>query len=310
MGIGAFLTSADNDLAPVRTYKTELSQSLGAYFALGLVDASVGLRLGETFDAVVQTGATIVGTIKDLCLTDQAYFFGSGQIDGQEADPSWTQEVDTFGFAAGPKLTDTMTATVVWKLAEAYSARQFLNMLAKGREFDLFMFTNNTVEAVYAGEHGVVYSAPGNSKSNRDAKISGGFTHMYKSTDGFLIPEVGVSKASLTNDVKFVFGTTTLVAAVAATCSMAGRKKYTIANATAGSLTFVLDPVNLCVDWYCTNADGSDLPATGKGSFDSLAAKLTIPNDLAPGKYVYKVFAVNATGIKGEQLIELVVAAA
>ena len=310
MGYGAFLTSKQNDLAPLHNYKNELSQTQGAYFALGMVDVAVGLRLGQTYDSTLQTGANIAQTIKDLCLTDQAYFFGAGQIEGQEADPTFAQETDVYGFNAGPKLTDTMTATVVWKIAEGYASRKFLNMLAAGREFDFFMFTNNTVEAVYAYEHGIVYSAPTNAKTNRDSKIPGGFSYMYKTDSGFLIPEAGVTKAMLVNDVKFVFGNTSITGVVAASCSTAGRKKYTLDNATEGTLTFVLDPANLCVDWYCTNADGSDLPASGKGSFDSLTATLTLTDDLAAGKYVYKVFAVNATGIKGEQLIEVVVAAA
>jgi hypothetical protein len=304
---GYFLTSKGVDPQRLHNYNTEADQTLGAYIALGMVDASVGLRLGGTYEAAPVTSANIVSIIKALCLTDQAYFFGSSDIIGQEADPAVTSESEAFGPSAGPRLTDTLLGTVVWRINHAYSARPFLNMLMANREFDFFMFTNNSVEAAYYDDHGISYSAISNAKGNKDAKITGGFTSMYKSFEGFLPVELGVLQSSLKNDVKFVIDEPTPTLVVPATCSTAGRKKFTKLLASNGILVFAADPVNLCLDWYCTNADGSALPAAGKGSFNSNTATLTLPSTLAAGKYVYKIFCVNATGIKGEMYVEVLV---
>lgn len=305
---GYLLTSAGIDFQRLHNYNNESDQSLGGYFALGLVDPSVGLRLGGTYETQPVTGENIVSIIKSLCLTDQAYWFGPKDIIGQEADPAVTSEAEAFGFGAGPRLTDTVVGTTVWRLVHAYSARNFLNMLMSNKEFDFFMFTNNSVEAAYFDEHGVAYSAISNAKGNKDAKITGGFTMMYKSLKGLLIPEFGVKQETLTNDVKFVIDEPTLTLVTAATCSTLNRKKYTKLLASAGSMVFATDPVNACVDWFCTNADGSALPANGsKGTFNSLTATLTLPNTMVAGKYVYKVFCLNATGVKGEVFIEVVV---
>lgn len=306
--LGYFLTSAGVDLQRLHNYNSEADQTLGAYIALGLVDPSVGLRIGGTYEAATVTGANIVSIIKDLCKEDLAYFFGTSDIIGQEADPAITAEAEVFGNVAGNRLTDTLLGTVAWRLYHAYSSRNFLNMLMANREFDLFMFTNNSVEAAYFDEHGVAYSAISNAKSNRDAKITGGFTTMYKSLKGFLPVEMGVSLTDLKNDVKFVIADPTASEdVVVATCSTAGRKKYTKLAADAGTLTFAANPANACLDWYCTQADGSALPVSGKGSFNSGTATLTLPNTLGTGKYVYKIFCVNATGVKGELYVEVLV---
>lgn len=305
--IGYFLTSKGVDIQPLRSYNSEADQTLGAYIALALVDPAAGLRMGETFESVVQTGATIVSTIKALCLTDQAYFFGMQDIIGQEADPANTSEAEVFGTGAGPRLTDTITATQVWRLNHAYSSRQFLNMLMANREFDLYMFTNNSVEVAYFGDHGVAYSAISNAKGNKDAKITGGFTTMYKSFDGLIPVQMGVVQSSLKNDVKFTIDDPALTLVTAASCSTVGRKKFTKLEASAGSMVFATDPVNACLTWYCTNSDGSALPASGKGSFNSLTKTLTLPSTLAVGTYIYKVFCLNATGVKGEVYIEVAV---
>lgn len=304
---GYFLTSEGVDLAQLHNYNSEADQTLGGFFALALVDPSAGLRMGSTFETATVTGSNVLGIIKGLCLSDQAYFFGSQDIIGQEADPAVTAEAETFGFGAGPKLTDTVTSTVVWRISHAYSARKFLNMLMSNREFDLYMFTNNSVEVAYFEDHGVTYSAISNAKSNKDAKITGGFTTMYKSFEGLLPVEHGVKQVDLKNDVKFVIAEPTVTLVVPATCSTIGRKRFTKLLASAGSMVFATDPANTCLDWYCTNADGSALPATGKGSFDSITATLTLPATLAAGKYVYKIFCVNATGVKGEVFIEVLV---
>jgi hypothetical protein len=305
--LGYFLTSDAVDLKQLHNYNSEADQTLGAYIALALVDPAVGLRIGGTYEASPVTGANIVSTIKALCLTDQAYFFGTSDIIGQEADPAVTAEAETFGPFAGPRLTDTIVGTIVWRINHAYSARNFLNLLMANREFDLFMFTNNSVEAIYYDEHGVSYSAISNAKSNKDAKITGGFTTMYKSFTGLLPVEFGVAQSSLKNDVKFVIAAPTADDVTLATCSTAGRKKYTKLLADAGTLTFATTPSNGCLSWYCTNSDGSPLPASGKGSFNSLTQVLTLPSTLAAGVYIYKVFCVNATGVKGEIFIEVAV---
>jgi hypothetical protein len=306
--LGYFLTSKGVDLQPLHNYNSEADQTLGAYIALGMVDASVGLRLGGTYEAEIVTAGNIVTIIKELCLTDQAYFFGSSDIIGQEADPAITAEAEAFGHIAGPRLTDTLLGTVVWRLNHAYSARKFLNMLMANREFDFFMFTNNSVEAAYYDDHGIAYSAISNAKGNKDAKITGGFTSMYKSFQGFLPVELGIVQASLKNDVKFVMAEPVATEdIVVATCSTLGRKKYTKLIAESGTLTFATNPANACVDWYCTQVDGSALPAAGKGSFNSGTATLTLPNTLAAGKYIYKIFCVNATGVKGELFVEVLV---
>jgi hypothetical protein len=304
---GYFLTSGDVDLQRLHNYNSEADQTLGGFFALALVDPAAGLRMGGTFETETVTGSNVLGIIKGLCLSDQAYYFGPQDIMGQEADPAITAEAESFGFGAGPKLTDTVLSTVVWRLSHAYSARKFLNMLMANKEFDLYMFTNNSVEVAYFDEHGVTYSAIANSKSNKDAKITGGFTTMYKSFEGFLPVEFGVSQSELKNDVRFVIAEPTATLVVPATCSTSGRKRYTKLLASAGTLAFATDPANECLDWYCTNADGSSLPATGKGSFNSVTATLTLPATLAAGKYVYKIFCVNATGVKGETFIEVLV---
>jgi len=305
--IGYFLTSKGVDVQRAHNYNTEADQTLGAYIALAFVDPAAGLRMGETFSSVIQTGATIVGTIKTLCMSDQAYFFGLQDIIGQEADPAVTSEAEVFGNGAGPRLTDTMTATQVWRLNHAYSSRKFLNMLMANREFDLYMFTNNSVEVAYYADHGVAYSGIGNAKGNKDAKVTGGLTTMYKSFEGFLPLNMGVVQSSLKNDVKFVIADPTLTLVVAASCSTTGRKKFTKLLASAGSMVFATDPANACLEWYCTNADGSSLPVSGKGSFNSLTQTLTLPSSLAAGTYIYKVFCVNATGVKGEVYIEVAV---
>lgn len=305
--LGYFLTSKGVDLQPLHNYNSEADQTLGAYIALGMVDASVGLRLGGQYEAETVSSANIVSIIKELCLTDQAYFFGSSDIIGQEADPAVTSEAEAFGPSAGPRLTDTLLGTVVWRLNHAYSARNFLNMLMANREFDFFMFTNNSVEAAYYDDHGISYSAISNAKGNKDAKIVGGFTSMYKSFAGFLPVQLGINQASLKNDVKFVIAEPTPVLVVPATCSTVGRKKFTKLLASNGTLAFATDPANVCVDWYCTQADGSPLPAVGKGSFNSGTATLTLPSTLAAGKYIYKIFCLNATGVKGEMYVEVLV---
>jgi len=305
--LGYFLTSENVDLQHLHNYNSEADQTLGGFFALALVDPSVGLRMGGTYETAPVTGANILSIVKELCLSDQAYYFGPKEIIGQEADPAVTTEAESFGFGAGPNLTDTVLGTVVWRLSHAYSARNFLNMLMANREFDLYMFTNNSVEVVYYDEHGVTYSAISNAKSNKDAKITGGFTTMYKSFEGLIPVEFGVKQADLKNDVKFVIAEPTVTLVVPATCSTIGRKRFTKLAASAGSMTFATDPANACLDWYCTNADGSALPATGKGSFNSLTATLTLPSTLAAGKYVYKIFCLNATGVKGEVFIEVLV---
>lgn len=306
--LGYFLTSKGIDLQRLHNYNSEADQTLGAFIALGMVDASVGLRIGGTYEANPVTGSNIVSIIKELCLTDQAYFFGNADIIGQEADPAVTAEAEVFGNVAGARLTDTITGTVAWRLYHAYSSRNFLNMLLANREFDLFMFTNNSVEAAYFDDHGVAYSAISNAKSNKDAKITGGFTTMYKSLEGLLPVEMGVTLASLKNDVKFVIAEPTASEDITpATCSTVGRKKYTKLAADAGTLIFATTPSNACVEWYCTQADGSALPAAGKGSFNSGTATLTLPNTLATGKYIYKIFCLNATGVKGEVYVEVLV---
>lgn len=304
---GYFLTSQGVDLARLHNYNSEADQTLGGFFALAMVDPSVGLKMGGTYETALVTGANILTIIKGLCKSDQAYFFGPQDIIGQEADPAITAEAETFGFGAGPKLTDTVLATVVWRLSHAYSSRKFLNMLMANREFDLYMFTNNSVEVAYFDEHGVTYSAISNAKSNKDAKITGGFTTMYKSFAGLIPVNMGVAQADLKNDVKFIIAEPTITLVTAATCSTVGRKRYTKLLANNGIMVFAADPANACLDWYCTNADGSSLPATGKGSFNSLTATLTLPSTLAAGKYVYKIFCLNATGVKGEVYIEVLV---
>lgn len=305
--LGYFLTSKNVDKEHMHNYNSEADQTLGGFFALALVDPSVGLRMGGTFETEVVTGANILSIVKGLCLSDQAYYFGPQDIIGQEADPAVTAEAEAFGFGAGPKLTDTVMGTIVWRLSHAYGARKFLNMLMANKEFDLYMFTNNSVEVAYFDEHGVAYSAPANSKSNKDAKITGGFTTMYKSFEGFLPVEYGVKQSDLINDVKFVIGEPTVTLVTPATCSTLGRKRFTKLLASAGVMVFAADPANACLDWYCTQADGSALPATGKGSFNSGTATLTLPSTLAAGKYIYKIFCVNATGVKGEVFIEVLV---
>lgn len=305
--LGYFLTSESVDLQRLHNYNSEADQTLGGFFALAMVDPSVGLRMGSTYEAETVSSANILSIIKALCLTDQAYYFGPQDIAGQEADPAITAEAETFGFGAGPRLTDTTLSTTVWRLAHAYSARQFLNMLMANKEFDLFMFTNNSVEVAYFDDHGVTYSAIANAKSNKDAKITGGFTTMYKSYEGLLPVHIGIKQADLKNDVKFVIAEPTATLVTAATCSTVGRKRYTKLLASEGTLVFATDPVNNCLDWYCTQADGSPLPATGKGSFNSNTATLTLPATLAAGKYIYKIFCLNATGVKGEVFIEVLV---
>ncbi|GGH42894.1 hypothetical protein GCM10007423_39860 [Dyadobacter endophyticus] len=306
--LGYLLTSEGVDLQRLHNYNSEADQTLGAYIALGFVDPSVGLRIGGTYEAETVSGTNIVSIIKGLCKEDLAYFFGNADIIGQEADPAVTAEAEVFGNVAGPRLTDTLIGTTAWRLYHAYSARNFLNMLMANREFDLFMFTNNSVEAAYFDEHGVSYTAISNAKSNKDAKITGGFTTMYKSLSGFLPVEFGVSITDLKNDVKFVIADPTASEDVTvATCSTAGRKKYTKLLADAGTLIFAANPANACLDWYCTQQDGSPLPPAGKGSFNSGTATLTLPNTLQAGKYVYKIFCVNATGVKGEIFVEVLV---
>lgn len=311
MSLGHFLTSSDNDLRRAFNFNSEADQTLGAFIALAFVDPSAGLRMGEEFGdttPVVVNGSNVVGIIKELALKNQAYFFGMQDIIGQEADPATTPEAEVFGLGAGPRMTKTLVGTVVWRLNHAYSSREFLNLLLANREFDLFMFTNNSVEVAYFDDHGVSYSAISNAKGNKDAKITGGFTTMYKSLEGLLPVEMGVVLSTLKNDLKFVIAEPTASDDITpATCSTNGRKKYSKLAAESGTLQFATTPANSCLDWYCTQADGSALPATGKGSFDSGTATLTLPSTLAVGKYIYKIFCVNAVGVKGELFIEVLV---
>jgi hypothetical protein len=304
--LGYFLTGSGADLKQLHNYESEADQTLGAFLALALVNPSVGLRIGSTYETEVVSGSNVVSIIKSLCLKDQAYYFGPQDIIGQEADPAVTAEAETFGLSAGPRLTDTLTGTVVWRIKHAYSARKFLNMLMSNKEFDLFMFTNNSVEVAYFDDHGVSYSAISNAKGNKDAQVTGGFTTMYKSLEGLLPSHFGIALPSLKNDVRFIIGSPVASEELtAASCSTEGRLKFLKTAAEEGTIKFATLPINQCLDWYCTQVDGSPLPATGKGSFNSGTATLTLPAALAIGKYLYKVICVNATGVKGEVFVEV-----
>lgn len=306
MELGLFLKNSNSDKALLRNFATAANKTLGSYIALALVDPSVGLKIGATIDLVVVTPTNLVATIKTLALSGKAYFFGKEAIKGTENEGDNKPESETFGLNAGPQLTGWITKTSAFTANYFYGNEAFYNQLLSNKEFDIFMFTNNSVECIFADQHGIVYSGIGAPKGSIDSTIKGKFSIMYRS-EGFVEPHFGISSASLTGlDVKFLFANPTIAGAglTADACANGIYKKFTKTLAGVATLAFATNPANTCLEWFIYNENGEAIEA-GAGTFDSLTHTLSLPSTMAVGVYYYTVVCQNSTGVTGQQLIQV-----
>ncbi|MFC0183354.1 hypothetical protein SAMN04515674_105316 [Pseudarcicella hirudinis] len=303
---GYFLENSFGENAKLRNFPTAAQKTLGAYIALAFIDPSVGLKIGATIDTVVVTESNLVSTIKTLALAGKAYFFGKEAIKGTENEGDNKPEAESFGLNAGPQLTGWITKTVAFTANYFYGNEEFYNQLLNNKAFDIFMFTNNSVECLFADEHGIVYSGVGAPKGNVDQSIKGKFSVMYRS-QGFISPFFGIANNTLTGlDVKFLFANPTIggTGLTADACANGTYKKFTKTVAGAATLAFATNPANSCLEWFIFNENGEAIEA-GAGTFDSVTKTLTLPATMAVGSYRYQVICQNTTGVTGSQLIQV-----
>lgn len=317
--LGQLLVSANAQPAKLIKDPNEFSKTDGVFIACGIVDPAIGLYIGASItlpgagSATTITAENLVASIKTLAIAGSAYFMGKEEFKGSKAKAKVGVEPTVFGYASTPRLNTRVEEKIMGTYDKWYGNEDFFNQLLANKPFDFFYFTNNTVHQVLASDN-ISYPAEDLGypmEGNVGTGITGTFGLAYV-TEGFRRAEAGISLATLTsNDVVLTISdpTTGGTGMSTGTCALAGTKKYTKTNAGAGTIAFAISPANDCVDWAVFTTAGAALPA-GYGTFSSSTKTLTLPNTMAAGTYTYVVTVVNKTGVKGQLIVELTVAAA
>lgn len=317
MGLGQLLVSATQAPAKLYTNANEYEKTDGIFIAAAAVDPAIGLYIGASItlpgemSATTITASNIVALIKKLAKAGSAYFFGKESFKATKPKQVPGAETQTFGYAAGPRLTRRVPEHFIATYTKWYGNEAFFNQFLDNKLFDFFFFTNNSVHQVLSNED-ISYPAEDLGypmEGNPGEGITGSFGVMCV-RDGFQTAETGIAKNDLTEkDVVLTIDapTTGGDAMTAGTCALPGVKKYTKAEADDSTLTFALTPVNDCVDWAVYIAGGLALPA-GYGTFDSVTKVLTLPSTMTTGTYTYYVTATNRTGVRGQMEIQITVA--
>lgn len=315
--LGQLVISQNGQPAKLHNQQNEFSKTDGVFAACGIVDPGIGLKIGASItlpgasSATTITAETLVAAIKAFAIAGNAYFMGKEEFRGTKGKPKVGAESTIFGYASGPRLNGRIEEKIMGTYDKWYGNEDFYNQFVNNKPFDFFFFTNNTVHEVLATDN-ISYPAEDLGypmDGNVGQGITGTFGVAYV-TEGFKSAEAGVTLASLTsNDVVLTISdpTTGGTGMTAGTCALAGTKKYLKTNAGAGTITFAISPDNDCVDWAVYTTVGAALPA-GYGTFSGKV--LTLPNTMAAGTYTYVVTVVNKTGVKGQLVVEVQVAAA
>ena len=314
--LGQLVISQNSQPAKLHNRQNEFSKTDGIFVACGIVDPAIGLKIGASItlpgagSAATITAETLVEAIKAFAIAGSAYFMGKEEFKGTKAKAKVGAEPTTFGYASTPRLNKRIEERIMGTYDKWYGNEDFYNQFLDNNPFDFFYFTNNTVHEVLATDN-ISYPAEDLGypmEGNVGTGITGTFGLAYV-TEGFKRAEAGISLASLTsNDVVLAVSATTGGTGMSdGTCALAGTKKYLKTNAGAGTITFAITPDNDCVDWAVYTTAGAALPA-GYGTFSGKV--LTLPNTMAAGTYTYVVTVVNKTGVKGQLVVEVQVAAA
>lgn len=315
--LGQLVVSQNSQPAKLHNRQNEFAKTDGIFVACAIVDPAIGLKIGASItlpgggSATTITAENLVAAVKTLAIAGSAYFMGKEEFKGTKGKAKVGAESITFGYASTPRLNSRIEEKIMGTYDKWYGNEDFYNQFLDNKPFDFFFFTNNTVHEVLATDN-ISYPAEDLGypmEGNVGQGITGTFGIAYV-TEGFQRAEAGISLASLTsNDVVLTISepTTGGSGLTAGTCALAGTKKYLKTNAGAGTLTFAISPNNDCVDWAVYTTAGDALPA-GYGTFSGKV--LTLPNTMAAGNFTYVVTVVNKTGVKGQLVVEVQVAAA
>lgn len=315
--LGQLVVSQNSQPAKLHNRQNEFSKTDGIFVACGIVDPAIGLKIGASItlpgagSAATITAETLVEAIKAFAIAGSAYFMGKEEFKGTKAKAKVGAEPTTFGYASGPRLNGRIEEKIMGTYDKWYGNEDFYNQFVNNKPFDFFFFTNNTVHEVLATDN-ISYPAEDLGypmEGNVGQGITGNFGVAYV-TEGFKRAEAGISLVSLTSeDVVLTIAdpTTGGTGITAGTCAVAGIKKYAKTNAGAGTITFAISPDNDCVDWAAYTTAGAALPA-GYGTFSDKV--LTLPNTMSAGTFTYVITVVNKTGVKGQLVVEVQVAAA
>lgn len=291
-------------VVPNRQPQKGVKRAKSNFIAIGLVAAGVIPAFGVSFtppggSAAVLTEASIVASIKALCYNGQATFLGNGEINGKRGKFSEFMESFNYGTRTKNRPTGFGETAYSFDNVNQYVNVEFFNQLRSAQTpYDIFVFTDFSVEVIRWADHNPVYSAISTTVDGDIKKdIPGGFD-INITSEGEIPPRFGVALATLVNDVKFLFSapTVTGLAVVAGATNT-----FSLAAATAGTLTPLLVQAlvaaGLKYSLFLNATD--DVPGTQPVAVNTATGVVTFGTALTTGNYRYTLVVENTTGVTG-----------
>ncbi|NID09369.1 hypothetical protein [Fibrivirga algicola] len=273
------------------------------FLAVALVAAGVIPAFGTSWTppggtAGALTAGNLVSGIKALCYNGQATFLGDGQVNGKRGAFSEFQEAYNYGSRTKARPTGFGDTTYSFDNRDQYLNVEFFNQLRSAQTpYDIFVFTDFSVEVIRWADHTPVYGEIKNTVEGDVKKdIPGSFSIMITS-EGEIPPVFGISKATLLNDLKF-----TMTAAVTGLVAVAGATNtYTLAATTLGVLTPTLGQAlqagGLKYSIFSNISD--DVPTAQVTTVNAATGVVNIGTTLPTGTYRYTLVVENTTGVTG-----------
>ena len=308
--VGLALSMQNAGKQPFRS-RNHANETLAGFFAMALVDASEGIKLGGTYTIAGGSSATItkeniVDVLFDSAKKGKAYWIDN--LTATKGKPDRKKLANAVGLqpvAQNSKIVDVQFTVMVKESMNT----AFDNYLGDNPEDDVFLFTSNTfIHIPYQGN--IVYSAMGTAMDDINTSIltKGGFEFMYRSYNGEIGLEEGLgytaTLASLYPKYSITLGTLT-------NCTNTGVSgKYTkiLRTTTATANTVVLTIANYTpTNWYVIDGDTDKLYAGSNFTLNTTTGVLTVASATPAGTYKIKVIAESNTGVKGEYWLEFTV---
>lgn len=300
----------------IRKPATGKKQPKSNYVALGLVFKNMLPDIGANYTPAgggtptPLTGSNIASAIKGLCVGGQAYFFGNGTVNGKKGKPEEWEESVIYGTRTVARKTGEITDKIDFDFKFLFNNVAFFNtMRAQGFEFDVYVFTDKSVQVIRFDINEPTYHDIGHTIEGDIKKdIAGSFSVTF-SADGELEPTLGVLEQQLADsDVRLQFGPAVATAPLTAVAGTPDQ--YKMVTGTAGVLNRPVSTTGAAgVQFYIFKNKSEDIPAGVPVTIDTVTGKVTFGAAIAVGRYVFNVVAENQTGVRGEYPITLDVTA-
>lgn len=309
--VGLALSMQNAGKSPFRT-RNHANETLAGFFAMALVDASEGIKIGGTYTIAGGSSATItkeniVDVLFDSARKGKAYWINN--LTATKGKPDRKKLANAVGLQPVAENTKIVDVQFTVMLKESMNTA-FENYLGDNPEDDVFLFTSNTFIHIPYGENAIVYSAIGTAMDDINTSIltKGGFEFMYRSYKGEIAIEEGLgytaTLASSYPKYNVTLGTLT-------NCTNTGVSgKYTkiLRTTTNTANSVVLTIANYTpTNWYVLDGDTDKVYVGTNFTFNTTTGVLTVASATPAGKYPIKVIAESNTGVKGEFWLEFTV---